>query len=129
MTRILALLCLVTALALPEPAPAQSVRDRVVSQLEAQGFGNFRISRTLLGRVRIVAIGRGMQREIVFNPATGEILRDLSRPIRKGVQGSNGHASGASNDRNGGGGGDDDDDDDDDDDGDDDHDGGDDDDD
>lgn len=60
----------------PLPALAQSVQDQIISQLTDQGFGNFEISRTLLGRVRILSKSNTLSREMVFNPVTGEILRD-----------------------------------------------------
>ena len=60
-------------------AEAQSPADAVVRQLREQGYVEFAVTRTLLGRVRVVALAPdGEQREIVFNPATGEILRDYS---------------------------------------------------
>ena len=58
-------------------ASAQSMQDRVISQLQEQGFTEIRISRTWLRRVRIVARSATQRREIIFNPSTGEILRDL----------------------------------------------------
>jgi hypothetical protein len=60
-------------------AAAQQGPERaVIDQLARQGYVEFEVSRTLLGRIRIVALGpNGERREIVFNPATGEILRDL----------------------------------------------------
>ncbi len=63
-------------LALPLPAMAQPVQDAIVSQLQSQGFTDMEISRTLLGRTRIAARRGSTYREIVFNVATGEILRD-----------------------------------------------------
>ena len=60
-------------------AKAQSPADAVVQQLREQGYVEFAVTRTLLGRVRVVALAPdGEQREIVFNPATGEILRDYN---------------------------------------------------
>lgn len=60
-------------------AEAQSPADALVQQLREQGYVEFAVSRTLLGRVRVIALAPdGEQREIVFNPATGEILRDYS---------------------------------------------------
>jgi len=58
------------------PVAAQSIQDRVVQQLSDQGFEIVQMKRTLLGRVRIEAQGGGLARELVFNPNTGEILRD-----------------------------------------------------
>lgn len=59
------------------PALAASFQDEVVAQLKKQGFGSIRVQRTLLGRVRILASRGDGQREIILNPRTGEILRDL----------------------------------------------------
>lgn len=60
----------------PGFAAAQSVQDQIVSQLTAQGFTRIEVSRTLLGRVKIEARSPRLERELVFNPVTGEILRD-----------------------------------------------------
>ena len=59
------------------PAFAKTFADQVVEQLRAQGFGQITVERTLLGRTRIVAQGDEGRREIILNPRTGEILRDL----------------------------------------------------
>ena len=58
------------------PAAAQTAADRIVAQLRGQGFDRIRVKRTLLGRVRILARGEDMRREIVLDPSTGAILRD-----------------------------------------------------
>lgn len=66
------------ALALPAPVlAAQDFVTDIVRQLEAQGYRDIEVERTLLGRMRITAKGRRGDREIIVNPATGEILRDL----------------------------------------------------
>ncbi|NAZ35963.1 hypothetical protein [Rubellimicrobium sp. CFH 75288] len=57
-------------------AAGQSPADAVVAQLREQGYVQFEVTRTLLGRIRVVASGPPGWREIVFSPATGEILRD-----------------------------------------------------
>lgn len=59
------------------PAMADVYSERIVQQLEAQGFRSISTERTWLGRTRITAEGRDGQREIIVNPNTGEILRDL----------------------------------------------------
>lgn len=59
------------------PAFAQGFADSVVRQLRRQGFATITTERTLLGRVRILAVGNGGRREIILNPRSGEILRDL----------------------------------------------------
>jgi len=63
-------------LTLPAAGWALSVQEQIVEQLTEQGFYQIEVSRTLLGRVRIVAVSLEYRREIVFNPTTGEILRD-----------------------------------------------------
>ena len=56
---------------------AQSYADQIVHQLSAQGFSDITVEITLLGRIRIKGHnGQGL-REIIMNPHTGEILRDM----------------------------------------------------
>ena len=63
----------------PQFASAQSVQDQIVSQLRDQGFSEISLQRTWLGRVRVIARRDDLRRELVFNPQTGEILRDYWR--------------------------------------------------
>ena len=70
------LLTLAGGLASALPAVA-AFSDDVVVQLAQQGYQNITVSTTWLGRVRILAVRDGGTREIVLNPRTGEILRDL----------------------------------------------------
>lgn len=70
------LICLLF-LGSPLPAAAQTVQEQIITQLNDQGFDQMTVNRTLLGRVRIVARRGDLERELVFNPQTGEILRDL----------------------------------------------------
>lgn len=58
------------------PVAAQGAQERVVEQLKDQGYARIQITRTLLGRTRIVATGAASRREIILNTNTGEILRD-----------------------------------------------------
>ncbi|MEZ5882914.1 MAG: hypothetical protein R3D53_03465 [Paracoccaceae bacterium] len=60
------------------PAFARDVTGEVVDQLLHLGYGKVSVSRTILGRVRITATRGKIQREIVLDPRSGEILRDLS---------------------------------------------------
>ena len=62
----------------------KDLQVQIVWQLVEQGFYEFEISRTLLGRVRIVAISKDFWREIVFNPYNGELLRDYFEPLSDG---------------------------------------------
>ena len=66
-------------------AQAKDFASSVIDQLRAQGFGSVAQERTLLGRVRITATRSDGQREIIINPKTGEILRDLWTPAKGGV--------------------------------------------
>lgn len=58
------------------PLWGQELQDNIVSQLRAQGYSRIEVSRTFLGRTRIVATSDEIWREIVINPNTGLILRD-----------------------------------------------------
>ncbi|MEL6587411.1 MAG: hypothetical protein AAFY65_03405 [Pseudomonadota bacterium] len=109
--------------AAPKSAMA-AVREQVVAQLRAQGYRDIRVTRTFLGRLRIVARNGRHTREIILNPATGEILRDYwpddrdtrDRILHQNDDDSGGAGSGSTGGSGGGGGpsGDEDDDDDDD---------------
>jgi hypothetical protein len=99
--------------------------EAVVESLKKQGFSDIEVTRTLLGRVKIVAIKGDGRRELICNPRTGEILRDVwfdakgdaHPPLSSGDSSSSGSGSGGTSgddddDRSGHGGDDDDDDDD-----------------
>lgn len=60
------------------PAFADAVSDLVIGNLKAQGFTIVQMDRTWLGRMWILARNSEVQREVVFNPVTGEILRDYT---------------------------------------------------
>ncbi|MFO6464088.1 hypothetical protein ACK8OR_06835 [Jannaschia sp. KMU-145] len=77
-SRLLRAGLLVGALSFGAAAQAQSPSG-MIGRLQAEGFDRIEVSRTLLGRVRIEARGNGQRREIVFNPRTGEVLRDYAR--------------------------------------------------
>jgi integrase len=68
-------------------AQAQSFGDRIVAELRRLGYSQIDVTRTLLGRGRIVARKGPEVREIIFNPRTGEILRDYWQ-IAAGTDGS-----------------------------------------
>ena len=76
-------LSLVAALLTASAVAAQDPAQGLIDQLRAQGYVTIDVSQTLLGRTRIVATGPSGQREIVFNPATGEIVRDLTTATRQ----------------------------------------------
>ena len=66
-----------TAMVFATPTFAQSVEDSVISQLRAQGFDNITVERTFLGRLRFEAFSDTLERELVINPNTGHVLRDV----------------------------------------------------
>ena len=52
--------------------------DMVKAALEAQGYAVESVTRTLLGRVRVIASLGPVWREIVLDSTSGEILRDYA---------------------------------------------------
>ena len=64
-------------LGLAAAAFAATAADQIVAQLRDQGFTEIEVEQTWLGRTRIVAERGNASREIILNPSTGEILRDL----------------------------------------------------
>lgn len=50
-----------------------------IKQLRLDGYEDIEVSRTWLGRVRIVAEKGELEREVILHPSTGEVLRDYSR--------------------------------------------------
>ena len=62
--------------AVPAVAQSKSVQEQIIEQLAQQGFSEIEVARTFLGRIRIQAYSDTLVRELVFNPVTGEILRD-----------------------------------------------------
>lgn len=75
-------------IATPALGQGTSFVDVLISQLTAQGFTIISVTRTWLGRVRIVASNGHFRREIIVNPRTGEILRDVWINIQNGQFGS-----------------------------------------
>jgi len=78
MMRVWLLACLFSVV-LSGTAISGPVEDGVVRQLRQQGFSQIEVSRTWLGRSRIVSRRGDLFREIILNPLTGEILRDYWR--------------------------------------------------
>jgi hypothetical protein len=73
---------------LAAPAFASDLVDTVLADLKAQGYANFQINKTWLGRTQIRATSPKMRREIVINPGTGEILRDYWETLDTGKSGN-----------------------------------------
>jgi len=59
------------------PIFARTIAEDIARQLSQQGFSDVQVEGTWLGRTRIIGNRRGETREIVVNPNTGEVLRDL----------------------------------------------------
>jgi hypothetical protein len=77
----LAALLIMTAIAPPAVAEGTDfsiIQQSVVSQLDAQGYQDFTVGRTWLGRIVITARRGALQREIVLNARSGEILGDYT---------------------------------------------------
>ena len=55
---------------------AETPTDEVIMTLRDHGYRIVENQRTWLGRQRVIAEKDGARRELVFNPGTGEILRD-----------------------------------------------------
>jgi hypothetical protein len=72
---------LASVLLAPGAAYADDIRDIVIDQLTQAGFTEIRVIRTWLGRLRFEAVGDEFSREIVVNPNTGEVLRDIWRKV------------------------------------------------
>ena len=66
------------AVAMAAPAYANPHADRIIEQLKAEGYVSFETERTWLGRIRIEAGKDNLEREIVLNRSSGEILRDYT---------------------------------------------------
>lgn len=58
------------------PLWATDYVDGIVAELRAAGYSDIEVSRTFLGRTRIVAASPTFTREVIVDPRTGEILRD-----------------------------------------------------
>lgn len=81
MKRLVLVLVLFASVAPFDAKANDAVRDRIVGELQQDGYSEIRVYRTFLGRLRFVAQNGKAKREIVVNPATGVILRDyLSVP-------------------------------------------------
>jgi len=93
------------ALVAGAPVFAQSLRDTIISQLTEQGFSKVTVSRTWLGRLRFVATNTTYRREIVLNPNTGEVLRDLTVLVATGKPAGSVNISATPGTQNGGGSG------------------------
>jgi hypothetical protein len=89
----------------PKIAIRQTVQD-LIEELTAAGFTYIEIHRTFLGRARIVAYSATEIREVIINPTTGQVLRDLAQESTGNLpEQANTHAEAASEHGNKGGNG------------------------
>ncbi|NNJ69216.1 MAG: hypothetical protein HKP54_14400 [Boseongicola sp.] len=86
MLKRLILIVLLTFAAAPAVANENTLRDHYVTVLQDEGYEEIRITRTLLGRLRFVALSPRYRREIVVNPITGVVLRDYIRLLGRSNQ-------------------------------------------
>lgn len=77
---ILGMVTTTASVAVAGPVLAASYAEDVVAQLTSFGFSNISVETTWLGRIRILASRSDGIREIILNPRTGEILRDVWMP-------------------------------------------------
>lgn len=88
MTRILLSICLTVWAA--SAALAETPQDRLLAALVAEGYTIEQTERTWLGRLRIIAIKGDLRREVVINPGTGEVLRDIASAVQRDESDSGG---------------------------------------
>ena len=88
-------------------APGLAMRQNVqnmVEELTAAGFTYIEVRQTFMGRARFIAYSATKKREVVINPTTGEVLRDLSVDSAGAPQiNANAGGQGAGNNGNGNG--------------------------
>lgn len=63
---------------LAQTAAPQTAQERIITALHSEGYTVLQQERTFLGRMWLLVENDTLRREIVFNPGTGEILRDYS---------------------------------------------------
>ena len=101
----LLLAALLISIAAASPLAARDLSgftQDVVLQLDAQGYQDFTVGRTWLGRIVITARRGEVQREIVLNARTGEILGDYAGPVDASDTGQFADSASSSGDDGGG---------------------------
>lgn len=92
------------ALLLATGASAAPPEEQIARSLRGEGFQITSQRRTFLGRVRFKAVRGNAEREVVVDPASGEILRDYTYTA-EASSGEAGSAGGTASSADGGGGG------------------------
>ena len=72
-------------IALGQGATAAPAEEQVARAISGQGFRITSRKRTFLGRVRFTAVRGNVEREVVVDPSSGEVLRDYSRTETRSV--------------------------------------------
>lgn len=67
------------SLATPALADGAAAARLWIVQLQAEGYTHIEESHTWLWRIRILAERGNVEREIILDRTTGEVLRDISR--------------------------------------------------
>ena len=78
---VLTLLALIMTSAIP--ATAQTNETELIKSLDVAGFNLVDRSESWLGRVILDFENTTTEREIIFNPVNGEVLRDYSEPLHR----------------------------------------------
>jgi uncharacterized membrane protein YgcG len=102
--RLIATIFMAGLLVFGSPLHAQSLQDRVMRDLRSEGYSQVTPERTMLGRVRITGVRGKLFREIIINPSTGEILRDVTRTAARGERDESREQAGGGGGGGGGGG-------------------------
>ncbi|MEO0676131.1 MAG: hypothetical protein AAFZ02_01115 [Pseudomonadota bacterium] len=79
-------LCLSLICAAAPAAAQDSIEAQVIRQLEAAGYSEIVVSRTLLGRLRFEALSETRRREVIVHPTSGAVLFDDVTPARGGAR-------------------------------------------
>lgn len=98
MNRRVFILASAVFVALGQEAIAAPAEEQVARAIAGQGFRITSRKRTFLGRVRFTAVRGNVEREVVVDPSSGEVLRDYSRTETRSVgkDTSRGNSSGDS---------------------------------
>ena len=102
MLKTLILILSFAVVAASAAAGPDDVRDRIIQQLQDEGFTEIIVSKTWLGRLLFEASSATARREIVVSPNTGTILRDYVQTLV--AQGTSTQDSSASGSGSGSGG-------------------------
>ncbi|MEP3631903.1 MAG: hypothetical protein ABJQ23_04540 [Shimia thalassica] len=79
---LIQILVVITFVGAASPAFAQgSAKDRIIGEMQAAGYSEIKVDRTLFGRTRIIGRTSDRARVVILNPKTGKIFEDNTGPI------------------------------------------------